>query len=350
MGFDNILNFIFGKQKRIIKVPISPESINDNTQVKALAYENAELKGDSARKDKVIAEYKQRDVDKNEEQSVKVALNDEKTELRLKSQGQVVSLKKFYNKLLRDKKFRDRLGIYSFDRKTRIAGFGDFGFADDGGIVLLDNNGNQIMKMSNLNDMLQSVGAFGNDVARGMIPINVDSEGGYIENIMIYQASELVKKGNKLEFAKARKRPVYEIIQDLNSTIGEYQEEAEENELLIIELNNKVNKQSSELKVYGKMSETSRAELSHIENKTLGIDAAYRTIQRSVINGQNLAVINEETIAALEKELSDMMAKASREGVKLSDEKALELFQEIRSNVINELPDINQPSNEEGKK
>jgi len=107
-------------------VPISPESIQDNHQVKALSYENAELKGENAKLKDFIGKIKERDTDKNEEENVKAVLNQQKNEIILKSQGQVFSLKKFFARYLRDKKFRDKLGIYSFDRRTKLASFWRF--------------------------------------------------------------------------------------------------------------------------------------------------------------------------------------------------------------------------------
>jgi len=337
---DSIKNFFLGNPKRIVHVPLSPESIQDNHQVKALAFENAELKGENAKLKDFVAKIKERDQDKNEEENVKAVLNEQKNEIRLKSQGKVLSLKRFYAKYFRDKKFRDKLGIYSFDRSTRLANFGDIGISEDGDFTLFDDSGNMILRMARLKDMMQSVGALGNDMARGMIPINLDKEGAYIENIMVYEAPELIQTGNKLRFAKARKKPVYEIIQQLNNQLGDVNSELEEAEAMNIELQNKIDRLTSENKVSGEMSETSRAELSHNEQRLTGIDRSFRTVQRDLFNLQNINVIHEDNIGKLESEIADMREKAEREGVKLSDEKALELIQNIRSTVVNELPDF----------
>jgi len=336
-------NIFSGKTKKIIHVPIDPASVQDNHQVKALAYENAELKGENAKLKDFVGRIKERDQDKNEEENVKAVLNNERNEIRLKSQGKVFSLRKFYAKFLRDKKFRDRLGIYSFDRSTRLANFGDIGISEDGDFALFDTEGNIILRMARLKDLFQSVGALDNDMARGMVPVNMDKEGGYIENIMVYEAPELIETGDKLRFAKSRKKPVYEIIQGLNNTIGQYASELEESEAMNIALQNKIDKLESENKVSMEMSETSRAELSHNESRLTGIDRSFRQVQRDLFNNQNMNAIQEDTIQKLESEIDTMREKAEREGVKLSDEKALELIQSIRATVSNELPDF-QPA------
>lgn len=337
---EKLKDMILGTQKKIIHVPISPESIEDSHQVKAIAYENAELKGENAKLKDFIGRIKERDQDKNEEDNVKAVLNKQKNEIILKSQGQVFSLKKFYSKFLRDKKFRDKLGIYSFDRSTRLANFGDIGISEDGDFTLFDTEGNVILRMARLKDLFQSVGALGNDMARGMIPVNMDSDGGYIENIMVYEAPELIETGDKLRFAKARKKPVYEIIQGLNNQIGQYASELEESEAMNIALQNKIDRLESENQISMEMSETSRAELSHNQNRLTGIDRAWRTVQRDLFDNQNMNSIHEDNIQKLESEIEIMRNKAERSGVKLSDEKALELIQNIRATVVNELPDF----------
>jgi len=159
MGVGDSIKIYSGKSKKIIHVPINPESVQDSTQIKALAYENAELKGENAQLKGHIAKIKDRDTDKNEEENVKAVLDQQTHEIRLKSQGQVFSLKKFYAKFFRDKKFREKLGIYSFDRSTRLANFGDIGISEDGDFTLFDDQGNIILRMSRLKDMMQSVGA-----------------------------------------------------------------------------------------------------------------------------------------------------------------------------------------------
>ena len=337
---EKLKKLILGNPKKVIHVPLDPASVQDNHTIKALAYENSALKGENAKLKDFVGRIKERETDKNEEDNVKAVLNNQKNEIRLKSQGQVLSLKKFYGKFLRDKKFRDKLGIYSFDRKTRLANFGDLGISEDGDFTLFDTDGNVILRMSRLKDLFQSVGALGNDMARGMIPVNMDSDGGYIENIMVYEAPELINTGENLRFAKARKKPVYEIIQGLNNQIGGLHAELEEAEGMNIALQNKIDRLESENQVSMEMSETSRAELSHNESRLTGIDRSFRQVQRDLFNNQNMNSINEDNIQKLESEIDSMREKAEREGVKLSDEKALELIQNIRATVVNELPDF----------
>jgi len=338
---EKLKKIILGNPKKVVHVQIDPNSVEDNHQVKAIAYENAELKADNAKYKSLIGKMRERDQDKNEEENVKAVLNKQRNEIKLESQGQVFSLKKFYAKYFRDKKFRDKLGIYSFDRKTKLAGYGDIGICEDGDFALFDNDSNMILKMARLKDLFQSVGALGNDMARGMIPVNMDGEGGYIENIMVAEMPELIPNNEgKLWFAKARKKPVYEIIQGLNNQLGEISAELEESEAMNIALQDKIDRLSSENKVSMEMSETSRAELSFNENRLTGIDRSYRHLQRDLFNNQNMSSIQEDNIQKLENEVEIMRNKAERNGVKLSDERSLELINNLRATLVNELPDF----------
>lgn len=336
--------FSFLKKKKVVKVDLDPDSIRDNTQVKALAYENAELKADNAKKDKFIAELRRKDEDKKEEDNIKILLDEQKKELKSQSSGKILFLKKFYARYFRDKEFRDKLAFFTFDRKTRLSGFGDFGFSEDGSLVLMDDKNNILLKMRSLPDMIQSVGALGNDMARCMIPINMDDEGNYIENVMVYEAPELIQTGDKLRFAKARKKPVYDIIKRLNNTIGDLQSDLAEEEALNINLQKKIDVLNANKDLNQQIAETSRAELSNVEKSASGIDQSFRMLQRDLLKYQNLGNIQEEQLAQLERELTAMRSKAEREGVKLNDEKALEIIQQIRGTMVNEMPDVIQPS------
>lgn len=333
MGFLDIF-----KPKKIVRVELdkaSPQAIN-----KSLSYENAELKAKLAKFEQQQSQRREAEKDQQEEENVKVVLNEQKKELQLQSQGKILSMKAFWGRYFRDKKFRTKLGFYSFDRSTRLADFGDIGIAEDGDIAILDKDGNMIMRMPEFKQIFQSVSALGNDMGTGKLPIWLDKEGGYIENIMEYEAPELIPtQDGKLRFAKARKRPVYQIIQQLGDEIGEYRSQLSEAEMLITEQQNKIDRLESEGKISEKMAETSRAELQHQEEKVIGIDRVFRQTQRDLVQSRNLYVIQEDALDKLEREIEVMRTKAEREGIKLADEKAFEQINRIRGTIVNEMPD-----------
>jgi len=177
----------------------------------------------------------------------------QKKEIRYKSQGKVFSLKTFFAKLFRDKKFRENLAFFTFDRNDKLKKFGDFVITEKGLFGLIDSDGNLVMSpMESLKDIFQSTGALGNDIMKGMIPLNLDAEGGYIENIMIYEAPQLIptEDGRGFEFAKAKKAPLFKLIQELKNEIGEMNSELAEREEIITRSQNKIDKLEAEKKIY----------------------------------------------------------------------------------------------------
>ena len=312
MSFLRVISNFFFPQKKLVEVPIDPESIRSHQVVRAVTYENAELKGKVAKLEDYIGKLRESADDKKEEENIKIILNQKKKELELKSQGTVFSLRAFFGKFFRDKKFRESLGIYTFDRKERIANFGDIAIADNGDFVLLDKNGAMVLRMQRLKDLFQSVGALNVDFSRGAVPIWLDSDGAYIENIMEYEVPEIISTGDKLRFAKARKRPVYEIIQGLNDRIMELTNQTEEAEMINIDLQNKIDKLESSSKIHEQLSETSRSELTEKEERIVGIDKTFRTIQKDLVRSQNMNVMLEDEIGYLEVIKRRLKVKAER--------------------------------------
>jgi chromosome segregation ATPase len=199
------------------------------------------------------------------------------------------------------------------------------------------------MKSSSLKDIFQSVGALGNDITRGVIPVNLDKDGGFVENIMVYEAPELIPDGEgNLKFTKARKKPVFELIQGYLNQVGEARSDLAEAEATIKELQDTIDELKSDNNLLEETSETSRAELSATKQKVVGIDKTMGELQRSLINFQSLSAINQDRINMTDKQLEEMREKAERKGTKLSDEKALETILDIRSTISNEMPDIQQ--------
>lgn len=342
MSFINSFVNFFSKKKKVVEVPLDATSIKENHTIKALAYQNAELKGENAKLKQQIAQQRESEKDVQEEENVKAYLDTQKKEIKFKSQGKVFSMKSFWAKYFKDKKFRSRLGFYTWDRKTKLATFGDIVFTEKGNVAFLDKNKQLVMPpMSNLSDAVQSPGALATDIMRGIIPMNLDEEGDYIENIMASPVSELIPtEDGKLQFSKVKKAPVYEILKNQGNQIGELLSEVAEKEDLITKLQNKIDKLESERKVYENVAETSRAELSDSEDRMVGVDKIHRRNMRDLLRLQNLNLIQHDENERLTTMFEVMRKEAEREGVKISDEKAREVFERARSTIVNELPDV----------
>lgn len=349
---DSLRGLLFGKKVNV-EMPLDAQSVKENHTIKGLAYENAELKGKLAKLESQQAKKREEEKDIEDEENVKAFLDEQKREIKYKSQGKVFSLKSFFAKYFRDTKFRTGLAFYTFDRNDKINNFGDFVITEKGLFGLIDKDGNLVMPpMESLKDIFQSTGALGNDIIKGMIPLNLDNEGGYVENIMVYEAPKLIPTDDgKLQFAKAKKAPVYQILQDQGNQISDLMGDVAEKEEIITKLQNKIDKLNADKKIYENMSETSRAELTDKEERVIGIDRVFRQTQRDMIRLQNLNIISEDENKRMNVMFEAIRKEAEREGVKLSDDKAREIFERARSTIVNEMPDVVQvPAPQQEKK
>lgn len=326
-------------KRKIKHIMLDEESVKKHNVIRGLANQAAELKGKLARYEVEEGKRREREKDLEEEEEVKIFLNKNKKEIIRKTMPKFFSLQRFYNKLYKDKKFREKLGIYSFDRSKKLHKFGDMGFTSTGNFVILDNEMNVVLDMPKLNDIFQSVGALGNDIRDGKIPVNLDKEGEWIENFMVYEAPQLTKIGSKLKYQKARKRPVYQIIRDYNKQIGEKNAELEEQDLLITELENKLDNLERTSRVEMNKAETLATELSKSEKRADAVEKNFRDLENEVIKMRQNKEIDEDNLEKLENQLVKMRKEAEREGTKLNTDKALSLIREIRSEIISEMPE-----------
>jgi len=315
------------------------ESVKEHNVIRALSNENAELKAEIAKLRSEFGKLRESEKDKEEEALVKYELNEKKKELELKRTIPYFSLKSFFAMLARNPKLRAKLAYYSFDRSTRLAKFGDIGFSADGDIVCVDDKGRVILKLRNLNDIFQSVAGLANDVKDGKIILNLDKDGNYVENIMVWEPPELIPtEDGKFKYAKARKRYLYEYLAELREKIAEQQEYIEELEMI----NAKLQQENDELKIAQRVAEnsaeTARTELSLAERRVSAIEREFRNLERELAQLRDTNAILDDNITKLEKQIEIMRKEAEREGVKLSDEKALELIQQIRRELIRDEP------------
>jgi len=69
---ESLRGLLFGRKVNV-DMQIDPESIKENNTVKALAYENAELKGKNAKLESKIAKQREQEKDLEDEENVKAS-------------------------------------------------------------------------------------------------------------------------------------------------------------------------------------------------------------------------------------------------------------------------------------
>ena len=336
--FTKFLDFM-GYKKKVVHIQLDPDQIRESNTIKALANENAELKGFTARLQAEIGQFRESQEDVNEEENVKRELKKQKLQIDKEYKGKYLSLKRFFAKYHRDKKFREKLMITTFDRGTNLARFGDFGLTDDGRYLILDENGNEVLKLNSLQDMFQSVAGLGNDIKSFKIPINLDKNHSWIENPMVYEYPEYIREDDgKIRYTKAKKRVFYELIAEKNEEIGRLHSELEETESVITKMQIKMDDMERGLRMNENSAETARSELSKAEQRQSAVERNFRETEKDFLRTKQINIINEDNLTKLETQLGLMREEAIRQGVKLPDDRAMEMIKNIRRELVRDEP------------
>ena len=193
--------------------------------------------------------------------------------------------------------------------------------------------------MKRLQDIFQSVSGLGNDVIDGKIPLNVDGEGNYIENIMMTQTPELTPTiDGKFQYSVARKRPLYEYLNELRDENSDLYSKVEGLELTNTELGKKVQELKVSQRVAEDISDTSKSELSEMEKTGSAMNRIFRKTTRELSQSRDYLAILEEDLEKVENQLIKMRSEAEREGNKLNFEKAIETILNIRQTLNKDEP------------
>ncbi len=334
MGIKNFLQDILGKKE----IHLDPSSLDENKVNKALQFAYVEEKAKVDKLKKEIAKLRNSSEDQKEEEEIKLVLNQKKQELEHINTTKYFSLGEFFRRYLSDKNLQRKIYFTDFERGEKIDQFKDIGFSEDGQIVIVGKENNVIMKMERLKDIFQSVRGLSNDVLSGKVPLNLDRDGAWIENVMDYEVPQIQRNGMGLQYYKARKRPVYEIITDKNKVIARLQSELEDQEELNSELMQEMDNLKRGLRLQEGNSEIMATDISKMEKSSSSMMKAMNSITNRLEEQQNLNIILEDNLEKLENQIEKMRDEAEREGIKLSDDKALETVKQIRRELVRDEP------------
>jgi len=317
--FNNLFN---GEQGEVRHVEVNPQSVQDNHIIASQQHQIAELQGSLTRKNNEEAAERESAKDVNEEEVIKAQLNEQEFELQKRSFGKAFSMKQFWASYFGvpvakaqnpGTKLSKALRYVTFDRSSEVAPFDDIMLS--GNYFVLTTKGNKVvLRTQELKDVFQSVGALSRDISSGMIPINLDAEGGYVENLMMWKPAEVVSGEDGFEYKTARKEPLYKMLQDKEDQISELRERLEAEELTNVELQNKVNDLQSSIKITQKSAEISNNEKSKMADKVSEIEKVFMNVQQDLTRLQSISVIDQDNIHKLEKQIVTLRVEAERQG------------------------------------
>lgn len=343
MRIPNFLQKFFGKRE----VHISSDSLTDYNINQAILSENAELKAIIDKKELELAKYKQTPKKQEREEKIKFELNKKKDELQEIKKFNYFSFGELFRALIRNPKLSGKTFLTDFERGEKLDKFVDFGIAEDGTFVTIGKEG-VVWGARDLKDVFWNVKGLKNDFNSGLVPLCIDSDGNHIENLMTYDIPEIQRFGTKLQYTKARKRPVYEIVSEKNKIIQEQSREIEENEELIAELHQKVDTLERGIKVKESSNANLISEISENNQAGKNIDRNFQSLIRRLEFAETKNMIVEAELEKLEAQVEKLLEEAEVQGAKTNFEKVLETMQHIRREYSRDQPEIRvieSPSN-----
>ena len=317
-AWESIKKFLGIKKKRIIHVDLDPESVKTHHQINALANENADLKGEIARLKSEFGRLRVTKDDQEEEEKIQYYLDAEQKAILAKNKSRYFSLSQLFKAAYgmkpkaRLSSFGQKLNFTTWDRSHKIARFGDIGLGSDGTFILLDDKKKVVFQSTNLKDIFQSIAALGNDVDAMKIPVNVDSEGRFIENLMLWEAPELIVMGQKFAFSKVRKKPVFEVIKGLNGEISTLRQDLEESEMMNIELTKELEDSRRTTNLATSVTNATKSEISKQTGSMMNMNSLFNDITRDILQLRNMGVIHEDHIQQQLRELERLRTEAER--------------------------------------
>lgn len=345
----DFFGWVFGVQTTVKHIDLDPESIRKHNTIRALANENVDLKADKGKLLSQLGRLRESKKDQEEEEDVRWELDSQRKELQRKSYPKYFSLKSLFNKL-RIKKFKDKLGFYSFDSSTKLGKFGDIGISSSG-IVLLNDQNQVLLSGKKAEDIFWSVPGLGTDVSVGKIPLCLDSDKGYVENLMVWDAPILTptSEGN-YNYAKAKKKPFYEYIKELMAEISDKNIEIERLERTNTKLDSNLGDSTRAQRVSEDQAETSSEQLSEAEKTTSAIGRAFRRTEKELMALRDKSAIFEAYINQLEEELVKIREIAEGEATKDRMKGAISLIQDIKDKVYMDNSAVNSKTKEDSTK
>lgn len=336
--FNKIINFF--KKKEVKHIEVDPDSIKKHNIIRAQQNKIAKLQAEINKIQIKEANEKKREEDKEKDIEVRKALDKQKKQIASKNIPKYFSLKKLFNKIRRDRRFRKSLSYYSFDGAKELASFEDMGFTEDGSFVLIGDGGEIILRAERPNNLFWSVAGLNTDVMSGKILIPVTKEGGYVENIMVWDPAKVIPiPGGRFKYSEAGKKPLYKLLADHQRKISILQGEIEQKDETLVELQTQNNTLKRDLRVLGKLNEASNKNLSEVESEGTEMAKSFRRLVRELAKSRDANTVIEANLDKLDRELEAMRSEAEREGVKLSDAKAIEQIKQIRRELIRDEPE-----------
>jgi len=272
-----------------------------NHLAKALAYERGK---------RIKAEKNVSDLTKEKDNSEDIArqLSEQKKELLELDVGISTSIKT----MLRFAKVSKKsIHIVSYNRERDFGILRDFGINNRGFFsVYIYGVKSPVISGKNLNEIFRNCAGLVNDAKKGIIAINLNSDGEYVENLEQTEVPEiLIDFNKKINIMSHDTKPFIERIVEKDLIINEQLSEIRSNEMNISELTKEVNEEKKENEVLRNENDSYKTSLSDTLERFKEVQKNYNNLTKSLAISEEDNSIYENFKEKMDKAIEELHNK-----------------------------------------
>lgn len=335
------------KDKKEVVQPISPEDMRQNKLINQLQLKNqgyeAELAINQAEKKEIEDKEKKRNI----EEELKQKLQEQKLELKSNKLKHIVSLRKMFNTLERNRKLADSIEIMDSEYKKSFGIFGDIAIIDDGkriSLALLDNENpaNIITSGLTMKDIISKPASLNNIQKRLAIACTLDENGVKVIDVNDMLVPDLIRDDENKMYVKTKEyeEKITKALAKRDNIINSQREDIEREERLRIELERELRDTKMANSSFKNQVDNMKSDLSQALDVSMQYTTKSADIHRRLTTLQEYQVMHEAMVEGL-KNVNEALRKASEEmGKNTEYRKALVMIQELMRNAKELTPRI----------
>lgn len=298
--------FKFSKKKSEVITEIDPETIRENEKIQHLQKAYAYEKSKRIKAEQLLNELTSQQEDNRE--NVAKELSMQKEEILARELGIASSLKKILN--ARGKK---SIHVVSYNRERDFGILRDIGFSANGLLsVYVHNVKRPIISGRTPHEIFRNCAGLRTDANKGIVSINLNSDGEYVENLEQIEVPEVIIDFNKkINILHNDTKPFIERIIEKNNYIDELFHEIKVNERMISELTKEINMEKKNNEVLETENESYKSDLSDALNRMTEIQKNYNKLTQSLSVLEDDNLLYEKFKEKMEKVIDELHDKLS---------------------------------------
>jgi len=328
-----LFNFRIGK-KEVKHIYLDEESIKKHHEIRALAIELAETKGERDKLKSIVSEYDENKKNLQSEENIKAKVIKDKQRIDAKKKVDYLSLNSLLNRIS-----RGMITATTWNKDKMLEKVTKIGLTMRGDMIIF-GEGEKPLIIGQPKDIFFNPPGLTIETELGLLPLAINERGDWMENIMELETPEYITTSSgKLKLKTASTKPNYEIMRKKDKEKNYWKIKAEESELLNEEYLSRLEKIESEFKIVREGSKNARANYNESNESLTEILKAFYPSEKELLTLRNQSSAQEEDLDSQDKIIEDLREQVEREMVKSSDKTALEKLMNIRRTLADEKQD-----------